>query len=476
MTEQPLPPTVPDVRTRPAAERSNPSWRLLVGLAVTLGMILAFCLYTVREIRQLRDEQTAISERNRLDSLQLLRIQNNLSTLATTMRDMADRTEPYPLVSWRQTFDRIKADLHQAIATEKTLAPAERPEAQQERLLALVGRFWAGVDQAFVQAAAGNDDQTVALLRTGVTAQHQELVSMVSQFLVLNNRVQEDAAQINRAIYGRVEREIYMLMTGLLLVVGITGIFVMRANRHAFDDVQRLSGQLRNLSWRMMRMQEDLQEAFSRELHDEFGQLLTAIGMLLGRVKRRLPPDSPLVADLEEVRGIVQETLEKIRTESRMLHPAVLDDFGLEKAVEWYVEQFGRQHGIDAQFQKSGPIGVIPPEATIHIYRIVQEALTNVSRHSGSTEAWVRLRQVEDGIELDIEDRGRGLPTEADRKDGWEGIGLISMRERTELMGGQFSLRPAEPEGLVVSVRVPLGMAARAAAAPDEHEEEARIG
>ena len=189
-------------------------------------------------------------------------------------------------------------------------------------------------------------------------------------------------------------------------------------------------------------MQEDLQESFSRELHDEFGQLLTAIGMLLGRVKKRLPAESPLVADLEEVRGIVQQTLEKIRTESRMLHPVVLDDFGLEKALAWYVEQYGRQHGIDAQFQKSGPVGLIPPEATIHIYRIVQEALTNVSRHSGSTEAWVRLQQVDDRVELEIEDRGRGLPPEADRKGGWEGIGLISMRERTELMGGEF-LAPA---------------------------------
>jgi signal transduction histidine kinase len=250
----------------------------------------------------------------------------------------------------------------------------------------------------------------------------------------------------------------------------------IRANRRAFDHVQQLSAQLRNLSWRMMRLQEDLQESFSRELHDEFGQLLTAIGMLLGRVKRRLPADSPLVGDLEEVRGIVQQTLDRIRTESRMLHPVVLDDFGLEKALDWYVEQFGRQHGITARFQQSGPIGVIPSESTIHVYRIVQEALTNVSRHSGSRDAIVRLRQLDDWIELEIEDHGRGLPAEAERQRGWEGIGVVSMRERTELMGGAFALRPASPHGLIVSVRVPLRTAARAAVRPDEHQEEARIG
>ena len=454
----------------------NPSTRLVAGLLVTVALILAFCLYTVREVASLRDEQTRISERNRLDSLQLLRIQNNLSELALSIRDMAERTEPYPLVSWRQAFSRRKLDLEQAIAAERALAPAVRPAAQQEQLLAVVGRFWASLDQAFAEADAGREDEAIEMLRGNATGQLQAVVGMVSQFLVLNNRVQQEAAQTNRAIYGRVQREIFLLMGALLILVGVTGAYGIRANRRAFEDVRRLSGELRSLSWKMMRMQEDLQESFSRELHDEFGQLLTAIGMLLGRVKRKLPPDSPLVADLEEVRGIVQETLERIRTESRMLHPVILDDFGLENALKWYVEQFGRQHGVAARFVKEGPIGVVSPEVAIHIYRIVQEALTNVSRHSGSSEAWVRLRQAEDRIELEIEDRGRGLPPEAERREGWQGIGLVSMRERAELMGGEFALAPAAGGGTMVRVGVPLQMATRATGTAQEHEEEAPIG
>jgi len=87
----------------------------------------------------------------------------------------------------------------------------------------------------------------------------------------------------------------------------------------------------------------------------------------------------------------------------------------------------------------------------------------------------VRLRQDDDWILLEIEDRGKGLPPEGDRQEGWQGIGVVSMRERTQLMGGSFTLRAADPAGLIVSVRVPLGMAARASAIPEEHEE-ARIG
>ena len=100
-----------------------------------------------------------------------------------------------------------------------------------------------------------------------------------------------------------------------------------------------------------------------------------------------------------------------------------------------------------------------------------------MSRHSGSADAWVRLRQADDRIELEIEDRGRGLPPEAERREGWRGIGLVSMRERAELMGGDFALVAAAEGGTVVRVAVPLQMAARATRRRrKDHEEEARIG
>jgi signal transduction histidine kinase len=207
----------------------------------------------------------------------------------------------------------------------------------------------------------------------------------------------------------------------------------------------------------MLRMQEDLQQSFSRELHDEFGQVFTAIGTLLGRLRGQLPPDAPQLPDLDEVRAIAQQTLERIRVQSRLLHPTVLDDFGLEKAVHWYVEQFGRQHDIVTHFETAGPIGVVPPESTIHIYRVVQEALTNVSRHAGAKEAWVRLSQRNGWLALEIEDRGRGLPGGAASAVA-SGVGLVSMRERAELMGGTFALRQAAPAGVVVAVRVPLAI------------------
>ena len=114
---------------------------------------------------------------------------------------------------------------------------------------------------------------------------------------------------------------------------------------------------------------------------------------MLARIERkRVPADSPLHADLEEVQGMTQTALDKVRSLSQMLHPAVIDDYGLEKAVEWYVPTFEKQTGIPVAYSKVGTGPAIKDETAIHVYRILQEALNNVARHSGSKSATVRVR------------------------------------------------------------------------------------
>lgn len=435
----------------------SPSRPLVLGLCLTLLTILGFGAYIVQEVRALRQVQVNIVERNRKDSLQLLRIQNDLFTLALAMRDMVSGTEPYPMTAWRNTFDRIRDDLAQAVMLERSLAPASRLPAQQEQLLTALDRFWASADQVFSLARSRDEEAANRMIQATLTTQHMEIVGLVSRFLVLNNQVEEEAAGEINNIYTRVQREIYFLVAMLLLVVGLTGLYVIAANWKSFNDVRAWTEQLHALSWRIMQLQEQVLHTISRELHDEFGQIVTAMGTLLGRAKKALPADSILVADLEQVQSIAQEALEKIRTRSRLLYPAILDDFGLEKALQWYVEQFRKQTGIETHYEKNGSIGFISGDAGIHIYRIVQEALNNVSRHSGSDVVWVRVREAGQWLELEIEDRGRGLPEKFSSETESVGIGLIGMRERAESMGGRFSLRRPAEGGLLVSVRIPFG-------------------
>jgi len=430
-------------------------WRTLaIGVAVGVCTIAGIGAYTYSEVRRLRDEQTAISERNRKDSLQLLRIQNDLASLAVLMRDMLDRTEPYPLPGWQPAFDRVRQDLAEATRLEQELAPAVRNPAQQARLSQSVEAYWRDVTQMF---ALSRTDEPAArrLVESTLIPQHRAIDGLVSQFLIANNQVQEEAARANRAVYDRVGREILLLVGVILVVTAGLGAWVVASNRRAFLAVEALNAQLRTLSQRMLRVQEDVQRSLARELHDDFGQILTAIGTLLGRLRRQAPADTPLGSELEQVRGIAQQALERIRHRSQWLHPGVLDDFGLARALEGCVEQFQQQTGIQTHLVADGPLDAVRDDCAIHVYRIVQEALSNAARHSGSPDAWVRISCDGGNLELAVEDRGSGISTQASAADPARGMGMVSMRERAELIGGELEVRRSARGGTIVHLRVP---------------------
>ena len=440
----------------PRPQDRSPSRTLAVGVVLALCTIAAIGAYTYAEIRRLRDEQTAISERNRKDSLQLLRIQNDLASLSALMRDMTDGTEPYPLPGWQPAFDRLRADLAEATRLEQDLAPALREPAQQARLLQSLETYWAELARMF---AVSRSDEAEArrVIRTSLIPQHRAIDGLVSQFLIVNNRVQEDAARANRAIYDRVGWEILLLVGVLLLVTASVGAWVVASTRRAFREVAAVSAQLRTLSWRMLRVQEDVQRSLARELHDDFGQIVTAIGTLLRRAQRHAPVATPLGDELEHVRTIAQESLDRIRSRSQWLHPGVLDDFGLQRAMETCAEQFERQTGIVTHLAASGAVNSVRADCAIHVYRIAQEALNNVARHSGSPEVWLRLAHLADRLELEVEDRGTGIAEAAVRQTADRGMGLVSMRERAELIGGELRVGRASPTGTRVHLVVPLG-------------------
>ncbi len=419
--------------------------------------------YTYTEVRRLRDEQTAISERNRKDSLQLLRIQNDLAALGVLMRDMADGTEPYPLHGWQPALERVRRDLEEATRLEASLAPADRDAAQQARLTDSIDTYWRDVATMF-KVSRIDEAEARRQLRTSLITQQRGIDGLVSQFLVVNNRVQEEAAGANRAIYDRVGREILLLVGVLLAITTVLGGWVVIANRRAFLEVADVSAQLRTLSWRMLKVQEDVQRSLARELHDDFGQIVTAIGTLLGRARRQLADGPALAGELDQVRGIAQQALDRIRSRSQWLHPGVLDDFGLQRALEVCVEQFQRQSGVRTHLATAGPIKSVRDDCAIHVYRVAQEALNNVARHSGATEAWVRLTCTDDRLVLEVEDRGRGIGAGAGPRDAGRGMGLVSMRERAELIGGSLHLHQPPEGGTTVRLQVenylPIAVAA----------------
>jgi len=197
---------------------------------------------------------------------------------------------------------------------------------------------------------------------------------------------------------------------------------------------------------------------------------------MLGRVRRKATSPSgeaamaPFISDLEEAQEVTQRTLDRVRKKSRLLHPVILDDFGLPQAVAWYTDEFARQHGIDTRFEPDGDLAGLPANVATHLYRIVQESLTNVARHAEASQVDVRLTRDADGIELSVADDGKGPPAlnQARGSDGPGGIGITSMRERAALMGGRFEAGRGPRGGLHVVVWVPLARPESPAASGSE--------
>jgi len=434
-----------------ALSHRSPTNRLLFGLVITLAAVVAYASYITVQLAGLRKLQSEMVDRNRKDSLQLLRIQNDLNSVALAMRDMLDTTERYPLTAWTAQFDRMRQDLDTALKLEEGLAVASRTPDQRKFLTQSVSQFWDAVNRMFALAQSGKESEARDQIRVSLQAREQALSTAVSRLLVENNEGEEQAAASIARIYDGVQRQLYLFLAATLIAIVLTSLYLIRSNRQIFARLADLSEQRSDLAQKLISTQESTLRHISRELHDEFGQVLTAIGSMLRRAGIQAGEGTPLHADLKEVQEIAQTTLNNIRTLSQALHPVLLEEAGLESALDWYIPTAGRQAGIELHYEKSGKPFSVEASAGVHIYRVLQEALNNVSRHSGARDAWIRLKYTLDSLELEVQDHGSGFVAEKMHR----GIGLVAMRERAEIIGGTLTITPAPQGGTQVRLQIP---------------------
>jgi signal transduction histidine kinase len=435
------------VRSRP-----SPTIGLLAGLAVTLSAVAIYASYTIVQLRGLRQLQAQTIDRNRSDSLLLLRIQNDLNSVGLAMRDMLDTTEPYPLTAWRAQFARMRTDLEDAVTRESQFRRTSATDGQRQYLSSSMTQFWDALDRIF-DLAQTDEAEARTRIRISLQARQAALSTAVARLLVQNNDSEMQAAAQTREIYARGERNVYLFLAAILLVLLATGLYLVQYNRRMFQQVAELSERRSELAQQLIAMQESTFRSISRELHDEFGQILTAVGAMLQRAGRRAPAlDASLRTDLKEVQEIVQSTLDKVRTLSQALHPAMLEEVGLEAALRHHLVLFEKQTGIPVEYEWDGAAPALEQATASHMYRVLQEALNNVAKHSKSPRAVVRLRHQPGSLVLEVEDGGVGF----NGTNTNHGMGLISMRERAQLLHGALEFLKAESGGLLVRLTVPL--------------------
>jgi PAS domain S-box-containing protein len=242
----------------------------------------------------------------------------------------------------------------------------------------------------------------------------------------------------------------------LLEFVGV--LMDVTERRRAEESLRKSHGELRALSERLRTVREEERARIAREMHDEVGQALTALQMDVAWLEKKLPSSaSPsrekLLAKLRSMAELIDTTTASVQRIATDLRPGVLDELGLPAAIEWYVREFERRAGIACQIRSNLNGAQLDPERATAVFRILQEALTNVARHAGATEVQVNLSADDERLVLEIKDNGRGVSE--DRIAGGRSLGLLGMRERALSLGGDVSIRGDPGHGTLVTLTIP---------------------
>ena len=222
-------------------------------------------------------------------------------------------------------------------------------------------------------------------------------------------------------------------------------------------ELERERIDVQNLSRQLLQAQDEERRRISRELHDSTGQLLVALTLNLDRLKTEaIPADSAGAAIIEDTASIVAEMSRQLRTMSYLLHPPLLDEAGLLSAVKWYVDGFVSRSTVEISLELSPDLGRLPQEMEITLFRLIQESLTNIHRHSGSKTAHIRLVRDDQYVHLEIIDQGKGFAaTHGSDRQVRGGVGILGMKERVRRFGGILDFS-SSTDGTTVRAQLPI--------------------
>jgi signal transduction histidine kinase len=249
------------------------------------------------------------------------------------------------------------------------------------------------------------------------------------------------------------ETQLHALTRGLESQVGLRTQQLEDRN----SEILLQTEQLRDLSNQLLRTQDDERRRIARELHDSAGQIVTALGMNLASISLRLKRNNVVKKSINESLDLIHQLSAEIRMVSYLLHPPLLDENGLSGAIQWYVQGLTERSGLSIELEIPENFGRLPSEMEMAVFRILQECLTNIHRHSGSKTAAIRLSRFPNLVSLEIEDTGRGISIEkmAGIKAQRSGVGITGVRERVRQLKGTLNIR-SSPLGTKVAVTLPV--------------------
>ena len=450
---------------------------LATGFAIVFSLWLLWGYQLGRSLQNIERSVASVHEQYVRGEQALSKVRTNVLLGSIYLRDALIDSAPENRAGYRGELARLRAANEQAMTA---YVPEVESAAEREhwaRLQSELGEFWASRDLALTDNTLPlSPGQAAVLLRTRVVPRRETILGVLDQLAALQAEANLRRQQEANALYSQVRFRLMSMGGATLLAALIVAVMASRHVSRLQREIERQrAGEQQNrqdlerLSARLVDAQEDERRKLARELHDEVGQALTAVKMDIGIALRS--DNRMRVKDaLEEASELAETTLRGVRDLSQLLHPSMLDDFGLPATLTTYLRSFSQRTAIRAQLAETIDDRLLP-SIEVGVYRIVQEAFNNIVQHSGATAFTVALTAGAGALRLVIEDNGRGLGPFPRPVGVRQGLGLIGMRERAQALGGTFLIEDAATGGTRISVTLPLQVAAPATS--DEPERQA---
>jgi signal transduction histidine kinase len=432
-----------------------------VGLAGLLLIVVLAVMTASQRAQEIYAQLDELNTHHRAVESKLRALRADVHLSGIFVRD-------YLLDTVRERAPEYRARLSQFRATTRATLEELHEIAQRrgedetyiENLDKSLHEYWEGFEPLFDWTIAEKINYSAGFLRREVLPRREAVLEIAAEIEKVNDQnLAAQRAEVTRRTEA-FRSELFTLVGRSLffgLIVAAAVVWRLRVVEGRSEDqkrrAQEAEGQMRALSQQLVAAQEEERRKLSRELHDHVGQMLTALRMELGRIDRVRPAgDNRVTLALTECRQLVDDMVRIVRDLALGLRPSMLDDLGLQPALEWLTRDFTRRSNVPVELEITGPLDTLTDQHRTCIYRVVQEALTNCVRHSRATNIHVSVRAREDTIDVSVIDDGIGL----DPSRRAAGFGLRGIEERVRELGGTITLLSAAGQGATLAIKLPV--------------------
>lgn len=440
------------------AKLSSGRLALLVGFGGLLAVMALSGVDALQVLRQFRRQDDQIRRQFLFRNRVLNNIRSNVYLSGTYVRDFLLDPDPNRAASFGRNLAEVRSQMERDLASyAKQLDPVE--SQNQMNLRTELAQYWATLEPVLKWDAAQRRAQGYRFLRDDVFPRRAAMLEVAGKIADLNEQQLSAGNERASDLLARFQTRLAVtLFAALALGLGMAAFStrkILQLERRAhsrFLEVAEARTQLTHLSARLVEVQEEERKSLSRELHDEVGQALSAVLVEVRNLLAALgrSPEEHTRQHVETIKGLVEGCVRVVRNMALLLRPSMLDDLGLIPALKWQAREVSKRTSIDVSVATEIQTEQLPEEYKTCIYRIVQEALHNCSRHSQATAVRVRVQQKPLSLLLTIQDDGKGFDVRHSK-----GMGLLGIEERVAQLGGICRLHSGIDIGTVLTVELP---------------------